>query len=94
MQWHRAEGCPSQPHGQGGVAFLPLLPVTLKCLKEKDFDFRLQTLGQQLRKRRLELGLTQAEVASQLGVSLFTVLNLEKDRRSPTLGVLWSSSAG
>lgn len=67
---------------------MPFVRISLKCLKQLDFDFRPQTLGQHLRKRRLELGLTQADVASQLGMSPFTVLNLEKDRRRPTLGVL------
>ncbi|MBL0142057.1 MAG: transcriptional regulator [Betaproteobacteria bacterium] len=67
---------------------MPFLRVSLKCLIQKDFNPEPQTLGQHLRKRRQELGLTQAEVASKLGVSPFTVLNLENDRRKPTIAVV------
>ena len=56
------------------------MPITLKALKPKEADFDPKTLGQHLRKRRLLLNLTQKEVAEALGISPFTVLNLEKDR--------------
>jgi DNA-binding XRE family transcriptional regulator len=42
-----------------------------------------RTLGERLRRRRLETGLLQREVAVILGVSEFTVLNGELDRTKP-----------
>jgi len=40
-------------------------------------------LGDHLRKRRLDLGLFQREVASMLGVSLFTILQWESNKTAP-----------
>ena len=50
-----------QRHGR--VAILPSMPVTLNALKPKQTDFRPSTLGDHIRKRRLELGLSQKETA-------------------------------
>jgi DNA-binding XRE family transcriptional regulator len=55
------------------------VPITLKALKPKEADFEPQTLGEHVRKRRLELGPTQKHAAERLGVSPWTVLNWEKD---------------
>ncbi len=57
-----------------------LVPVTLKALKPKETDFEPQTLGGHVHRRRLELGLTQKQVANRLGVTPLTVLNWEKGR--------------
>ncbi|HKZ19445.1 MAG TPA: helix-turn-helix transcriptional regulator [Acidimicrobiia bacterium] len=43
----------------------------------------LLTLGDRLRKRRLDLGLLQKDVAQQLGVSKDTVRNWEANRTQP-----------
>lgn len=43
----------------------------------------LQTIGDHLRAKRLDLGLLQKEVAEQLGASQASVLNWEKNRLSP-----------
>lgn len=43
----------------------------------------LQTIGDHLRAKRLDLGLLQKEVAEQLGASQASVLNWEKGRLSP-----------
>jgi transcriptional regulator with XRE-family HTH domain len=40
-------------------------------------------LGEHIKKRRLDLGLLQREVAEQLGVDKFTVLNWERGKTRP-----------
>lgn len=65
------------------VAFLPFVRVCLKSLRKKPFDFEPKTLGEQIKKRRLELGLSQKEVGDMLGVTSFTVLNWEKGKTEP-----------
>ncbi len=47
-----------------------------------------ETIGQQLRARRVELGRTLAEVAEQANLSLPYVSNLERGRGNPTLEAL------
>ena len=47
----------------------------------------LRTLGDHVRKRRLDLGLTQKEVACRLGVDAMTVNNWETGRREPGPGI-------
>ncbi len=68
---------------QGRVALLQFVPIRLKALKPKETDFEPRTLGQHLKKRRLELRLTQKQVAHRLGVNPWTVLNWEKDNTDP-----------
>ncbi len=60
-------------------------PITLKALKPKETDFEPQTLGEHVRKRRLELSLTQKQAAERLGVNPWTVLNWEKDHTEPPI---------
>jgi len=43
----------------------------------------LRTLGDHLRKRRLDLGLLQCEVAQRLQVNQMTISNWETNRTSP-----------
>jgi transcriptional regulator with XRE-family HTH domain len=64
---------------------LPYLPVTLKCLKPNETDFEPKTLGEHLRKRRLELRLTQREAATRLGETAITVLHWEKGQTEPPI---------
>lgn len=45
-------------------------------------------LGQRIKRQRRELGLTQAQVAGQGGVSLATIQNLEAGRANPSYDVL------
>jgi len=47
-----------------------------------------ETLGQKIRKLRLEKGLKQIELASALGVNEDTVRNWEKGRMRPARGFL------
>ena len=67
----------------GRVAFLPLVHIRLKALKPKETDFEPRNLGEHVRKRRLELRLTQKQVAHRLGVNPWTVLNWEKGHTDP-----------
>lgn len=61
------------------------MPVTLKCLKPKESDFDPQTLGEHIRKKRLELGLSQRQAANRLGINNWTILNWEKDHTKPPI---------
>ena len=61
------------------------MPITLKALKPKATDFEPQTLGEHIRKRRLELRLTQKQAAERLGVNPWTVLNWEKGHTEPPI---------
>ncbi|MGA8148737.1 MAG: helix-turn-helix transcriptional regulator [Gallionellaceae bacterium] len=73
------------PNGHGRVAFLPFIKVSLKSLRKKPFDFEPQTLGEQIKKRRLELDLSQTEAGQMLGVNFYTLLNWEKGRTEPLI---------
>ncbi len=48
----------------------------------------LNTLGDHLRKRRLDLGLLQKEVAEQLGVGKTSIFNWERNRTTPALWLI------
>jgi transcriptional regulator with XRE-family HTH domain len=56
------------------------VPYTHKVLIHKGFSGEPTTVGEHVFKKRLELGLTQKEVADLFGVSPFTVLNWEKGK--------------
>lgn len=62
---------------------LPFGRIELKGQKSKPFAEQPVTLGEHLRKRRLELGLFQREVAKRLRIGQFTYLSWEKDRARP-----------
>jgi transcriptional regulator with XRE-family HTH domain len=64
---------------------LQFTPIILKALKPKETDFEPQTLGEHVRKRRLELKLTQKQAAQRIGVNPWTVLNWEKDHTEPPI---------
>ncbi len=69
---------------QGCVALLQRVPVRLKALKPKEFDFEPQTIGDHIRKRRLLLKLTKKAVAGILKVSQFSIINWELGRFQPS----------
>ena len=62
---------------------MPFVRANLKSLRKKPFDFEPKTLGEQIKKRRLQLGLSQKEAGERLGVTSFTVLNWEKGKTEP-----------
>jgi transcriptional regulator with XRE-family HTH domain len=64
---------------------LQYVPITLKTLKPKETGFEPRTLGEHIRKRRLDLALTQKQVAERLGVNPWTVLNWEKGHTEPPI---------
>jgi len=61
--------------------------VTLSAKKpiSETYPKTLKTIGDHLRKRRLDLKLFQKDVANQLGVTTSTITNWEKNRTSPRL---------
>lgn len=67
----------------GRVAFLPYVRISLKALRRKPFDFEPKTLGEAIKKERLNRGLSQGEVGALIGVTSFTVLNWEKGKTEP-----------
>jgi transcriptional regulator with XRE-family HTH domain len=54
-------------------------------LRKKPFDFKPKTLGEQIKKKRLELGLSQKEAGRLLAVSSCTILNWEKGHTEPLI---------
>ena len=64
---------------------LPFCRVTLKAARPPKIPQNPQTWGEHIKKRRLELDLYQAQVASILGVDESTVTNWEKNKTNPTL---------
>jgi DNA-binding XRE family transcriptional regulator len=60
-----------------------LLPLTHALTGDTDAPDSAQTIGDRLRRRRLELGFLQRQVAEQLGVHWGTVHQWEKNRSPP-----------
>jgi len=81
----RSLSSPERPQGQGCVALLQLTHISLKALIPKPYDFEPKTLGEHVRKKRLKMGLMQKEVAKQLGVVPWTILNWEKGHTEPPI---------
>ncbi|MBL8311197.1 MAG: YifB family Mg chelatase-like AAA ATPase [Burkholderiales bacterium] len=59
-------------------AFLPHLRVRLKVVRNLAFSRNPQTVGEHLRKKRIELGLRQIDVAERIGVAEWTIINWER----------------
>jgi DNA-binding transcriptional regulator YiaG len=59
------------------------LKITRKAAKPGLFPTDPQTIAEHLKRRRLKLGLTQKELATQLEVSEWTVINWETGLRQP-----------
>ena len=64
---------------------LPFCSLTLTAKKPSKGPLNPKSLGDHIKKRRLELGLYQAQVAKILDVTESTVMNWEKNRSNPTL---------
>jgi magnesium chelatase family protein len=66
------------------VAFLlPAVPVRLRAIKPEVAALRRDTLGTKLKRRRLEEGLRQKDVAPRLGITHNTLVNWERDQTAP-----------
>jgi transcriptional regulator with XRE-family HTH domain len=65
---------------------LPLCHSQLRVSKPypAGYPADARTLGDRLRRRRLDLGLSQAALARLLAVDPWTVLNWEKGKRTPS----------
>jgi transcriptional regulator with XRE-family HTH domain len=69
---------------------LPFCEVTLKATKPVALPYpdTLNTLGDHIRKRRLDLGLYQKDVARCLGVTTDSVAYWENNRNQPSLRMI------
>jgi transcriptional regulator with XRE-family HTH domain len=67
------------------LPFLPGVRVILKGLKVKILLPEPQTIGEHIRRSRIQKGISQPEAARVLGVSPETVLNWEKAYRTPSI---------
>lgn len=77
-------GSVKYPHG---LPALPFCHTILKAPKPTppSYPKTLKSLGDHIRKRRLDLGLLQEQVARQIGVDATTIHNWERHRNSPHL---------
>ena len=64
------------------------MPIRLKALKPKETDFEPQTLGEHLKRCRLQRKLSQSSVAQILEVNPNTILNWEKGHTEPPVEAL------
>ena len=69
---------------------LPCTHLTLKTGKPRNpaYPEHLDTLGDHIRKRRLDLGLLQKDIAGMVNATTSSVTNWEKNRTSPRLYLL------
>jgi transcriptional regulator with XRE-family HTH domain len=61
------------------------VPLKFQWVRPRDYAECPQKLGEHLRKRRIEQGLIQKEVAKQLGVNTWTYILWEHGRSTPTI---------
>lgn len=78
---------PDRHSNRTGIPALPFCKITLKAQKplSNAYPQTLKTLGDHLRKRRLDLKLLQKEIAQRLGTDEASVYNWENNRTSPSL---------
>lgn len=68
------------------IPAFPFCGVTLRGRKPRHgYPEELRTLGEHLKKKRLDLGLIQREVAKEIAVSKATLYNWEKGRSEPEI---------
>ena len=65
---------------------IPKLQLTIKRPKKrpKGYPKRPRTLGEEIRKHRMDLGLFQKDVARYVGVKTDTVILWQKDKTKPS----------
>jgi transcriptional regulator with XRE-family HTH domain len=64
---------------------LPTCQITLKADRPKPYPKELNTLGDHLKKKRLDLGLLRKEAAQIIGVNPTTIRNWEINRFAPKI---------
>jgi DNA-binding transcriptional regulator YiaG len=71
---------------------LPICKIALKVKKpsNKPYPKELNTIGDQIKKKRLDLNLRQVDLAKLLGVTEDTIRNWEKNRSIPNNGRLFN----
>ena len=69
------------------VAFLPLGFPRPQTASDR-LSHTLVTIGNHIRKRRLDLGLLQHQVAAEMGISEATVWNWESGKRKPSIELM------
>jgi DNA-binding XRE family transcriptional regulator len=77
------------PGSRTDIPALPICDLGLRAPKPLDraYPTELRTIGDHVRKRRLDLGLLQRETAARIGVDKTTVYNWEAGRATPSLRV-------
>jgi DNA-binding XRE family transcriptional regulator len=71
------------------IPALPFCQVTLRAIRQKEgYPKQLRSLGDHIRRRRLDLGLRQRDVVAALGAGPDTVCHWETGRTGPPLGVV------
>lgn len=84
MHRHDLRGCPSQPQRQLCVAFFHLrLRGPRNQALPRGYPKEPKTLGEHIRRRRLDLGLRQRDLAAQLGVREETLAMWERGQATP-----------
>ncbi len=80
-------GRSSKPQPGFLIPAVPFCHSTLRAMKcpHPRYPKELRTIGDYLRKRRLDLKLTQIEVAQRIGASEWTIINWELNRTTPML---------
>jgi len=68
------------------IPVLPFYELKLTSIKQKNHAYPkiVKTLGDRIRQRRLDLGIFQKDVASQIGVTKGTIVLWEKNPRRTT----------
>ncbi len=81
---------PDLPSSRRGMPALPFCKVELKAPKplSRLYPRKLITLGDHLRKKRLDLNLLQKDAAKILGADDLSIVNWEKNRTEPSLEFL------
>lgn len=69
---------------------LPFCNIVLRAQKPilEGYSAKVKTFGERIRRRRLDLGLKQDDVAKMLGVSTTSVAYWERNVSFPSLGVM------
>ncbi|MHB8581523.1 MAG: helix-turn-helix domain-containing protein [Ignavibacteriaceae bacterium] len=65
-----------------------LLPIVLSCTKPSKIPQKLNSIGDHLKKKRLERQLTQLQLARLIGVEETSIYNWENNRSKPKIYLL------